>query len=68
MDYYDSTEQIMYADVPAQHVPTLYVVAGDLLAWLCLAGMVSVIVSVILPKRLRPGSSRDPVTQYEQAT
>ena len=41
MDYYTTDEQIMYADVPAQHAFTLYPLIGDAFAWLCIAGLIT---------------------------
>ena len=50
MDYFKTDEQIMYADVPAQHIFTLYPLVGDLFAWLCIAGFITFLVSTIFKR------------------
>jgi len=50
MDYFKTDEQIMYADVPAQHTFTLYPLVGDLFAWLCIAGFITFLVSTIFKR------------------
>jgi len=50
MDYFKTDEQIMYADVPAQHTFTLYLLVGDLFAWLCIAGFITFLVSTIFKR------------------
>ena len=50
MDYYTTNEQVMYADVPVQHTYTIYALVGDAFAWMCIAGFVAVIISVIFRK------------------
>jgi len=50
MDYYTTNEQVMYADVPIQHSNTIYVVIGDAFAWLCIAGFITILISVIFRK------------------
>ena len=47
MDYFNSDEQIMYADVPAQYSFTLYPLTGDVFAWLCIAGSVIFLLAVV---------------------
>jgi len=51
MDYFKTDEQIMYADVPAQHTFTLYPLVGDLFAWLCIAGFITFLVFSTIFKR-----------------
>jgi apolipoprotein N-acyltransferase len=36
MDFFTTDEQVMYADVPAQHSFTIYAQVGDVFAWLCI--------------------------------
>jgi apolipoprotein N-acyltransferase len=50
LDYFKTDEQIMYADVPAQHAFTLYPVTGDLFAWLCVAGFITFLVVPVFKK------------------
>jgi apolipoprotein N-acyltransferase len=50
MDYYTTDEQIMYADVPIQNTYTIYAQAGDVFAWICLAGLMTIIVWIIFRK------------------
>jgi len=45
----DKTEDgIMYADVPAKGVKTIYLVIGDLLGWLCVLGFVAFVVMSVI--------------------
>jgi len=50
MDYFNTDEQIMYADVPVQHAFTLYPLTGDLFAWLCMAGFIAFLVAPVFKK------------------
>jgi apolipoprotein N-acyltransferase len=49
-DYTDTG--IMYADVPTKGVNTIYVMLGDLLGWLCVFGLLGLILlSIVLSIR-----------------
>ena len=41
MDCYCTDEQIMFADVPTHRTPTLYAIAGNWFAWICMAALYS---------------------------
>jgi len=43
MDFADPGDGIMYADIPTQGVNTLYTQIGDVLGWVCVAGLVGLI-------------------------
>ena len=47
LDYFTTDEQVMYADVPVQHSNTIYAFIGDAFAWLCIAGSLTIVISVI---------------------
>jgi len=47
LDYFNTDEQIMYADVPVKHSSTVYAFIGDTFAWLCIAGFLTMAVAVI---------------------
>jgi len=40
MNYFTTSNEIMYADVPRKGTKTIYACIGDVLAWLCTAGFV----------------------------
>ncbi|MCK4559400.1 MAG: carbon-nitrogen hydrolase family protein [Calditrichia bacterium] len=44
MDSDETEDGIMYADVPTKGIKTLYPMVGDLLGWLCVLGMVTLVV------------------------
>jgi apolipoprotein N-acyltransferase len=44
MDYFTTSNEIMYADVPTSGTSTLYAQIGDLFAWLCAAAFVAFVV------------------------
>ncbi len=44
MDYFKTDEQIMFASVPVKHSFTIYAQVGDLFAWLCIGGFVSLLI------------------------
>jgi apolipoprotein N-acyltransferase len=50
MDYFNTGEQVMYADVPIQHADTIYALVGDVFAWLCVVALVIIIIHVIFRK------------------
>jgi apolipoprotein N-acyltransferase len=43
MDFADPGDGIMYSDIPTQGVNTLYTRIGDVLGWICVAGLVGLI-------------------------
>ncbi len=51
MDSEETEDGIMYADVPTKGVKTLYPIIGDLLGWICVAGMLALIFIRIFGKR-----------------
>lgn len=44
MNYFTTSNEIMYADVPTTGTRTLYTQIGDIFVWLCIAGLVSFVV------------------------
>jgi apolipoprotein N-acyltransferase len=44
LNYFNSDDHVMIADVPIRGAGTPYSMIGDLFAWLCIAGLVTVIV------------------------
>jgi apolipoprotein N-acyltransferase len=40
MDYFNSDEQVLISEVPRKGIRTVYSVIGDLLAWVCIGGLV----------------------------
>jgi apolipoprotein N-acyltransferase len=68
MDSDDTGTGIMYADVPTKGVTTIYAQIGDLLGWLCVAGLLgSVVLHVVSSVRRRKtassaGGGRDPLS------
>jgi apolipoprotein N-acyltransferase len=49
MDFADSGDGIMYAELPMQGVKTLYTQIGDILGWICIVGLVGLIlINIIL--------------------
>jgi apolipoprotein N-acyltransferase len=65
MDFYTTNEQIMYADVPSGHSNTIYTQIGDGFAWLCIASLITILVSIffkenmsrlsVMNKKMKPG-------------
>lgn len=54
VDFFNTSERVMVAQVPAYHVPTLYAVIGDLFGWLIVAGLAGIsIAGVILGRKER---------------
>jgi len=52
MDSDETETGIMYAEVPTQGVNTLYSTIGDLLGWICVAGLLGFLpLNIILRKR-----------------
>ncbi|MDA0564340.1 nitrilase [Streptomonospora sp. S1-112] len=54
-DYFDTAEQVMVAEVPTGHVPTVYSRVGDLFSWLCLAGLLGLLVMAARARAPRHG-------------
>ena len=49
MDSDETDVGIMYADLPTQGVNTLYTRIGDVLGWICVAGLLGLIpLSIVL--------------------
>ncbi len=44
-NYATSKERMMLADVPVKSVFTIYSVIGDLYAWLCMIGLILLVVT-----------------------
>jgi apolipoprotein N-acyltransferase len=42
VDFFNTSERVMIAQVPAYHVKTLYSIIGDLFGWLAVAGLVGI--------------------------
>jgi apolipoprotein N-acyltransferase len=60
-DHFAPGDSTLVAQVPVGHVPTLYARVGDLFAWLCVAGLVSMLIvgalaSTTLQARVRPAA------------
>ncbi len=53
MDSDETTDGIMYAEVPTRGVRTVYTAIGDLLGWLSVLGTLGFVVTAILSKRGR---------------
>jgi apolipoprotein N-acyltransferase len=52
MDSDETDDGILYADIPTKGVNTLYTKIGDLLGWICVAGLLGFIpLNIILSKR-----------------
>ncbi len=51
MDFFTSSEQIMYADVPVNHSNTVYSHIGDLFAWACILATITFILGATLKPR-----------------
>lgn len=52
MDYFTTSDSIMYADVPVSGVRTLYAIIGDILAWICLLALIFFIVQVLRERQV----------------
>lgn len=55
-DYFTTDQQTMVVSVPAKGIPTIYTAVGDLFSWLCVAGLIALILAGV-----RAGGSRRPV-------
>jgi apolipoprotein N-acyltransferase len=50
-DYFKSEDPVVVAYIPTNGVTTIYSRIGDLFAWLCMAGLVTVIVWVVVRRK-----------------
>jgi apolipoprotein N-acyltransferase len=50
-DFFTADQQTMIANVPVQGSRTMYATVGDLFAWLCLAGLVLLVVIAVTRNR-----------------
>ena len=53
-DYFTTGDQVMVAYVPVHGVRTIYATIGDLFAWLCILGLVTLTGLAIMQSRKRP--------------
>jgi apolipoprotein N-acyltransferase len=62
MDFTDPGDGILYAEIPTQGVKTLYTQVGDILAWICVVGLLGMIpLSIVLRSKQRRESQREQV-------
>ncbi len=52
MDSDETEDGIMYADVPTKGIRTLYPVVGDSLGWICVVGLIGLIVLSIINRKV----------------
>jgi apolipoprotein N-acyltransferase len=50
-DYFTTNQQVLVANVPVHGARTIYAIIGDLLAWLCIIGLVAIIGLAIIQSR-----------------
>jgi len=50
-NFLTSNQKIMYADVPTKGVATIYAKIGDVFAWLCIGGFISILIYIGGKKR-----------------
>lgn len=48
MDYYKTTQDIMYSDVPTKGAKTIYSVLGDYFAWLCILFFLTISLFIMI--------------------
>jgi apolipoprotein N-acyltransferase len=61
VDFFNTSEQVMVAQVPSYNVTTIYTIIGDLFGWLAVAGSVGIIVTaVIRSRRSKQGTPENP--------
>jgi apolipoprotein N-acyltransferase len=54
MNFADPGDGILYAELPTQGIHTLYTQIGDVLGWICVVGLLGLIVlSIILRIKLK---------------
>jgi apolipoprotein N-acyltransferase len=51
MDFEDTEDNIMYADVPTKGVKTLYPHIGDIFGWICVVGFLGLIVVSLIHRK-----------------
>jgi apolipoprotein N-acyltransferase len=51
LNYFTSDEEIMYADVPTKGAWTIYSALGDWFAWVCVAGLVAIVVGMVIRRQ-----------------
>lgn len=51
MDYFKTNEKVMVAQVPTRGSPTIYSRIGDFVAWLCLAGIIFLLIWALVSKK-----------------
>ena len=54
VDFFNTSERVMVAQVPTYHVTTLYALIGDLFGWLAVAGFAAVTTAAIVRRRKKP--------------
>jgi apolipoprotein N-acyltransferase len=59
MNYFTTSNEIMYADVPRKGTRTIYTCIGDILAWLCTLGFVVVLLFSIKSVARRTSKTKD---------
>ncbi|MBI2862982.1 MAG: nitrilase [Chloroflexi bacterium] len=67
-DSLTTNQSTLVAVVPTQSVWTLYPVIGDAFAYLCIAGLVGLIVVALMSRRMAGEAVRTPVTAARQMT
>lgn len=50
-DFFGATDRTMIAQVPTEHVPTLYTVLGRWFEWLCLVGFLVIVARALTSRR-----------------
>lgn len=50
-NYFTSKKRVMLADIPVKAVFTIYSVIGNTFAWLCITGLISLIVIVVIRRK-----------------
>lgn len=55
-DYFGTSNEIMYADVPIKGKKTIYSIIGDVFAWLCVLGLGAFVV-LSIKGRAHPGQN-----------
>ena len=61
MNYFTSSNSIMYADVPTKGIRTIYTLIGDLFAWICVFALCGFILNAIL--RAGKSDTTESITQ-----
>jgi apolipoprotein N-acyltransferase len=53
VDFFNTSERVMVAQVPAFHVTTIYSIIGDLFGWLAVAGFVTITAAAVIRSRVK---------------